>query len=774
MMKKIFVTVLLLFFVIPLSYGQRNKASRVEKIRPVVAGKREFTDSARRAITGMMLYPSWIMGSNRVLYTTTAADGLKTFWIADADAGRTIRLFDGREYAELVAPFTERTPDPMNPQFDIRRETEHGGVLCSAEGRSLILDLASVRFSLPDPSSAEKPRTYPDRPMWKRYTADDIYYIYGQAHNLFLGREGATGADSLVQLTRDGAADYSFITPGRNRYPDNQPQPWQGQWFGDTHTGYTLVADRRKVSTLTLVNSLANPAPRAVEYKFELPGDKYVTQYEMWLVYADSAKAVKADIAKFRDQEVKMVYGSGDPLDGVYFTRKNRVGDTLELCRLDPLTCMAKTLIAEASAPIWNDLLFSCTPFNGGREILWWSERTGKGAWYLYDGEGNLQNAVTDGSFVAGNIAHLDTGERYVIVEGYGYNKAGNPYYKRFFRVNLDGTGFTELTPAEGEHYMTMSLDRKYLIDRYSTVERMPRCEIRDMAGTLRLAIPMPDESLLAANGWHSPKLERVRTADNETDLFGIIYTPSDLDPSKKYPVICNVYPGPQVDNIPLSFSFEGGNNAALAEMGFIVLQFGYRGSSPLRGRDFYTYGHRNLRDYALVDCKHVVEALAAKYPYFDLDRVGIYGHSGGGMMSAAAIMTFPDFFKVAVASSGNHDNNIYGKFWTEAYNGVEPVASAGGLEFRSRAATNMELAPRLKGRLMLVTGDMDDNVHPANTIRLADALIRNNKKFDMMIIPGAPHEMGGTYYNYLIRSYFDRYLRNPGGFDADITATDL
>ncbi len=766
MLFRILFIFVLLHSIVPASDAQRRRTARQAVQTPL-----PLSDSVRKAVNAMMIYPSWIMGGNKVLYTTTAPDGMKTFFLADADAGRTVRLFDGREYATLTAPFTTSAPDPMDPGFSVLREQENAGgkLLCMAGSVKLLFDPATRQFSLPDSSHAERPVAYPGRPMWIRYTAGGDYGIYGQGHNLYL----TTGTGQPVPLTRDGELYHSFTSNGRSRYPDDQPQPWLGQWYGDTRIGYTLRTDTRKVTTLTLVNSLAGPAPRAVEYKFELPGDRNVTRYELWLVYADSAKAVEADIGRFRDQEVKLVYGlqGGESPGGIWFTRKNRVGDTLELCRLDPRTGSVSALITEAGRPVVNDILHTCAPFNGGREILWWSERSGKGAYYLYDGRGNLVNPVTEAyGFVAGNVVHLDTRERYMILEGYGYGKDENPCYKKFFRVNLDGTGFTQLTPDQGEHSLTLSLDRRYLIDRYSTAERMPRCDIRDMAGNVRVSIPMPDESLLIRSGWNPPRLETVKAADHETDLFGIVFLPPGFDPARKYPVVCNVYPGPQTDNIPLGFSIDGGTNAALAREGFIVLQFGYRGSSPLRGRDFYTYGHWNLRDYALEDCKHVVEQLAVKYPCMDLGRVGIYGHSGGGFMSATAIMTYPDFFKVAVASSGNHDNNIYGKFWTETYHGITPVTADDGTPgFRSQAPTAMELAARLKGRLLLVTGDLDSNVHPAHTLRLADALIKAGRRFDMMVFPGAGHEMGGTYYERLILNYFNDHLMHPAKFNADI-----
>jgi len=269
----------------------------------------------------------------------------------------------------------------------------------------------------------------------------------------------------------------------------------------------------------------------------------------------------------------------------------------------------------------------------------------------------------------------------------------------------------------------------------------------------------------LTKKGWRAPELIKVKAADGTTDLFGVLYTPTHLDPKKKYPVISNVYPGPQEDYVPRKFSIDDSYNQTLAELGFIVVQVPARGSSPIRGLKFHSYSYGNLRDYALEDDKHVIETLAADRPYMDLDRVGIYGHSGGGFVSATAILTYPDFYKVAVAASGNYDPNIYTLWWGETYHGIEETETG----FKSKIPTTMELAGNLKGKLFLITGDIDRNVHPANTFRLADALIKNNKRFDMLVLPGKDHGLGDKYYINTIRYYFLENLLGKQSTDIDI-----
>ena len=264
--------------------------------------------------------------------------------------------------------------------------------------------------------------------------------------------------------------------------------------------------------------------------------------------------------------------------------------------------------------------------------------------------------------------------------------------------------------------------------------------------------------------GQYAKELESARKSGFvRVRIDGIMYELAEnikLDKNKKYPVISNPYPGPQDDQIPRRFTLDDNGNQSLAELGFIVINVQPRGSSPLRGHDFYCFSYGNLRDYPLADDKHTIETLAAKYPFMDLSRVGIYGHSGGGFMAAAAILTYPDFYKVAVAASGNHDNNQYIQWWGETFHGL---TKRGGIP------TNMELAGNLKGKLMLITGDVDDNVPWVSTLRLANALISKNKRFDMMILPGKDHGVWSPYYQNLIRYYFLENLVCPSYRDMDI-----
>ena len=463
----------------------------------------------------------------------------------------------------------------------------------------------------------------------------------------------------------------------------------------------------------------------------------------------------------------------------IYFTRKSRTCDEMDLCRVDTRTGEVFEIIHERCEPHFTEQLFECRILNGGEDILWWSERSGWGQYYLYNKEGQLKNPVTTGDFVAGRITEMDTLGRSFVFEGYGREKGINPEYRLFYKVNFDGSDLTLLTPGDGFHSIDLAKNGKYLIDNYSRADQEPIAELRDTKGRKIMELERPDLRLLYEMGWRKPERVKVKAADGITDLYGVMYRPFDMDSTRKYPIIINVYPGPQENFVPQSFTLDDNGNESLAQLGFIVINVGFRGSCFTRGRNYHCFGYGNLRDYALADCKFVIEQLANRYSFIDLDRVGIYGHSGGGFMAAASILTYPDFYKVAVAASGNHDNNIYTKWWGETYHGVKMHEKKAGKQdsvvysFESKIPTTIELAKNLKGKLLLITGDMDINVHMAHTIRLANALMQANKRFDLMLIPGADHGLGSPYYVNLIRYYFIENLLGQRVDNVDMNSID-
>jgi dipeptidyl aminopeptidase/acylaminoacyl peptidase len=445
-----------------------------------------------------------------------------------------------------------------------------------------------------------------------------------------------------------------------------------------------------------------------------------------------------------------------------------------------------------------NASLESQTPryVKGGGDLIWWSERSGWGHYYLYDHNGTYKRPLTSGTWRADQVPQIDSVAGVIWVSGVGREPGENPYYRHLYRVNANGSGFALVDPGDYSHTSTLSPTKKYFVDVHSRVNAPTKAIVRDAMGREVMPLEETDVSQLQALGWRPPEPFVVKAADGVTDIYGNMWKPFDFDSTKKYPIVAHVYPGPQTEQVNTTFN-AGGVQQQLAQLGIIVIQIGNRGGSPLRSNAYQNFSYFNLRDYALADKKAGIEQLAARHPWIDLDRVGLYGHSGGGFLTGAAMMLPPynDFFKVGVSSAGNHDNNIYNQNWSEQYHGLRAIArradstrtratsgrgpngSGNGsgdhavvadtgfaddsLRYEIKVPTNPELAANLKGRLLLVHGDMDNNVHPGNTIRLVNALIKANKRFDFMVMPGKPHGFGDyqPYFNRMLMEYFAEHL---------------
>ncbi len=465
--------------------------------------------------------------------------------------------------------------------------------------------------------------------------------------------------------------------------------------------------------------------------------------------------------------------------NNIYFLRKKRTCDEVEFCRIEPETGEVKVLIHEECKPYFNDKFFRLELLNNGEEIVWWSERSGRGHYYLYDGEGRLKNAITSGNWTAGDFLKVDTNSRSLYFYGYGQREGEMPYFKRLNKARLDGEKVTMLTPEMATHEIVFLKDG-YFVDNYSRADLEPKSVLRNDEGKVVVELSSPDLKRLYEMGWKMPEPFTVKAADGETDLYGYMWKPFDFDSTKTYPIISYVYPGPQTELIQLQFGSSGYWNTALAQVGFIVVTFGHRGGSPLRDRWYHTYGYGNLRDYPLADDKYGIEQLADRYSFIDKNRVGICGHSGGGFMSVAALCTYPDFYTAAVASAGNHDNSIYHQWWGETHHGIKEIVDRERkmvknpqtgkdsviieekVHFEFKVPNNMELVQNMKGYLMLAYGDADNNVHPANTLRLADALIDAGKNFELVVLPGQSHYYFGKSMDFFQRKmwfHFAKYL---------------
>lgn len=369
-------------------------------------------------------------------------------------------------------------------------------------------------------------------------------------------------------------------------------------------------------------------------------------------------------------------------------------------------------------------------------------------------------------------ILKVDNKARVIYFTANGMNPNENPYYEHLYRVNLDGSGLKQLSKGDYFHRVEVDDEARFVVDNFSRVNTVPCADLLDTNGNKVMTIQESDFSQLFAAGYKFPEPFKVKAADGVTDLYGVMYKPFNFDSTKVYPIVDYVYPGPQVEGTVYPFTRMTPRTDRLAQAGFIVISVGQRGGHPSRSKWYHNYGYGNMRDYPLADHKYAIEQLAMRYNYIDIDKVGIHGHSGGGFMSTAAMCQYPDFFKVAVSCAGNHDNNIYNRWWSETHHGVKEVVSEkGDTTFVYKIATNPQIAKQLKGNLLLIHGDIDNNVHPGNTLRVVDALIRAGKRFDMLILPQQRHGFGdmNEYFYWRLVDYFSEHLKGKSEKSVDI-----
>ena len=733
-----------------------------------------FTGERMNKIVGStQIFPRWIEDTDRFWYIYENKDG-KNWYYVDAARPSQRLLFDQEEMASQLAeifskPFNSKDLDLHDFEYDTDRElfTFH------VDSINFTYNLNGNQLVKGDSVQEEKEED------WATYSPDSTWIAFAKDHNLYVMR--ADDEDSTeIQLTDDGELWYSYQSSDDDT-TSNKRLRSRTNWFEDSKKLWVKRQDKRKVNDLWVINSLKK-RPELETYKYPMPGDEEVYIDEIKVFDPAAETSVRLDTDKWEDQALGGAYFNRggifetDRSDYLYILRRDRTWSKIDVLKANTSTGEVEVLISEESKPYFNTRYAQLAIINEGQEYIWWSERTGWGQLYRYDSEGNLKNTITSGSFVVGDIAKIDTARSTVYFSGYGREEGQNPYYENLYSVRFDGSRFRHLTPENANHNIRASEKGNFFLDNYSTVDQPTASVIRNASGEVTLRLQQVDVSGAEEIGWQAPEEFSVKAADGATDLYGVMWKPFDFDSTKKYPIISYVYPGPQTEPFPTSFSVAGitGRNQALAQLGFVVVAFGNRGGSPIRSKYYHNFGYGDLRDYPLADNKYGLEQLAARHPFVDISKVGIFGHSGGGFMSTAALLSYPDFYDVAVSSAGNHDNNIYNIWWSEVHNGVKEkkkiVKEMGEdsvevkkeeITFDAPVETNPDLAKNLKGHLLLVHGGVDNKVHPANTYRLADALIKAGKRFDMMILPGRRHGFGPDqpYFNRMMWYYFSEHL---------------
>lgn len=769
-LETLFISIALLFGLSVSGFSQNANFELAER----------FTADRMQKMTGSTsLNPNWIENEDRFWYEWEDGDGKR--WMYVDAARQTVRpLFDkevmAAELSEIFKRgFNAKDLDLKEFDYDTEREiftfhVDSIGFRYSVEQNELIKG---------DSLDTEKEED------WASYSPDSTWIAFAREHDLYLMR--ADDPDSTeIRLTEDGERWYSYQSDHGDTTTTKRLET-RAEWFEDSRKLYVKRQDWRDVGELWVINTLKD-RPELETYKYNLPGEEKHYHDEILVFDVDSRKRVRLDLDKWPDQSLGGVYFNDggifttDQSDHLYVLRRTRTWDEVDVVKADTETGEAEVLWSETSKPYFNTRYAQLAIINEGEEYLWWSERTGWGQLYRYDSEGNLQNRITEGHYMVGDIMAIDTTAQTIYYEGFGREEGRHPYYSHYYGIHFDGSGQRTLTPEEANHSFSMSDTRNYFVQNYSRADLPPRAVLKESDGRHLLDLEETDMSQMVEAGYNPPENFTVKAADGKTDLYGVMWKPADFDSTQSYPVISYVYPGPQVEPYPRGFSISGtaARAHALSQVGFVVVAMGNRGGSPLRDKWYHNFGYGNLRDYALADNRYGIEQLAGTHNYLDLNRVGIYGHSGGGFMSTAALLTYPDFYKVAVSSAGNHDNNVYNIWWSEVHHGVDAKTDTVSVEngdgeeekqerttFSSEIPKNQDLAENLTGRLLLVHGEMDNNVHPANTYRMADALIKAGKRFDMMIFPESRHGFG-RYSDYFERMLWDYFAEHLLGYYSD------
>ncbi|MBQ3606721.1 MAG: S9 family peptidase [Bacteroidales bacterium] len=752
--------------------------------------------------------PHWFQQGNCFWYEYKTSDGTQWYVVDPAKRTKT-PLFDRDE---LAAQLTETVKDPFEA-----RHLPIRNLKAKEDGKTFTFEVTSTKEVKNEKGKKEKEVFYfsydyptqtlthlkdkekdPKRLSWGSISPDRKTVVYAKDLNLYrMSYEDYQKArkdekDSTIvetQITDDGVKDFGYGMPYKTVNTDTlcngKRRAVYGMWSPDSRYFVTVLTDERAVKDLWVLNVMSNPRPTLETYKYQMPGEKEAPVDHLYIfdMKDNSRKEIRTSAykdqslglerrpleQKQRDMEERPTIWQGD--DGRFFlTRSSRDLYRIDIC--------SYTVGQDSIVPVIEERMNTyqetrpLKTLAGGKELIHWSERDGWAHLYLYDDKGNLKNRITKGPWHVEEILKVDEKARTVYFTANGRNADENPYYEHLYKANLDGSGLTQITKGDFFHQVEVDDDAKFVVDNYSRINTVPMCVLLDNTGKKVMDIQESDFSQLFANGYKFPELFKVKAADGVTDLYGVMYKPFDFDSTKVYPIVDYVYPGPQVEAVYYPFTRMSVRTDRLAQAGFIVISVGQRGGHPSRSKWYHNYGYGNMRDYPLADHKYAIEQLANRHPFIDIDRVGIHGHSGGGFMSTAAICQYPDFFKVAVSCAGNHDNTIYNRWWSETHHGVkETVSEKGDTTFVYKIGTNPEIAKNLKGHLLLVHGDIDDNVHPGNTTRVVNALIRAGKRFDMLMLPQQRHSFGdmNEYFYWRMVDYFSEHLKGQSEKSVDI-----
>jgi len=708
---------------------------------------------------------NWMEG-DKFWYSVNTEKGTEFFLVDPSKKSKT-PAFDQAKLAAALSKATSRNYDAYKLPFQFFSFSPDGkSISFSADSRKWKYDLKSAVVTADASAATAEPPS--PATMGRRGGFTEVVSPDGKKaafikdYNLWV-RNLETRQET--QLTTDGIKDFGYATDNAGWSTSDRAIL---RWSPDSKKIATFQQDQRKVGDMYLVTTnVGKPTLRA--WKYPLPGDKDIIMIHRVIVDVDQPKVVRLQV----EPDPHRASLSDDISSSGTFDDVDWKADGTELAFLSTSRDhkIEKMRIADAATGAVREVFEErvATQYESGQgainwrylaasnEFIWYSERDNWGHLYLYDAKtGQLKNQITKGDFVVTRMLDIDEKKRKIRFIGLG-KEPGNPYFAHIYEIGFDGKNLVSLTPETGNHAVSYSPSEKYFIDTYSQPDVPSVVVLRDANGKQLLELEKTDVSKLQATGWKAPAQVKLKAHDGVTDIYGLVFTPTRMESGKKYPVVDYIYPGPQGGSVgSWSFAASRGDHQALAELGFIVVLIEGT-SNPDRSKSYHDMSYGNMAENTLPDQITAIRQLSQQYP-MDTTRVGIWGHSGGGFATAAAMFRYPDFFKVGIAESGNHDNRNYEDDWGERYNGLVENSNYG-------AQANQNYAQNLKGKLMLAHGMMDNNVPPYNTLLVVEALEKANKDYDLVIFPNSAHGFG-QYSYYMMRRRWDYFVRNLRGIE--------
>jgi len=713
-------------------------------------------------VIGGNVNANWLP-DDRFTYRNATADGGE-FILVDSSRKTRVRAFDHEKLAAALSKAAGETYEAMKLPFT--------AIDLSADGKQVSFDIGAKRWSCDvrgttcestGAARREAPTGRGGRGRGRDNSTpspDGKRAVFIKDWNLWV-RDLGTREER--QLTRDGVENFGYATDNAGWTTSDRAIVL---WSPDSKKVATFQQDERKVGDMYLVETKAgHPVLKA--WKYPLPGDENVAMMHRVVIDADTGGIVRF---KMEPDFHRAMLGDDFSVDDMIwspdgtrlaFVSTSRDHKSATVRVANTATGEVRTVFSESEKTHF-EAQAGWRVLWATNEIIWNSQRDDWSHLYLYDlATGQLKHQITSGEGPVTSIERVDEKTRTVWFSANGREAGQDPYFSHFYRIGLDGKGYLALTPEDGHHRVQMSASGRFFVDTASTPERAPTVVLRDALGKVVMPLEKADISRLEAMGWKPPMTFSVKGRDGKTDIYGQLFRPTNFDPAKKYPIINQAYPGPQAGSVGgRAFTAARGDKQALAELGFVVVSIDGMGT-PGRSKSFHdTYYGAMGRDNTLPDQVAGMKELATKYPWIDIDRAAMWGHSGGGFITADAMFRYPDFFKVGISESGNHDQRVYEDDWGERYQGLLEKGEKEG-EDSYAVEANQTLAGNLKGHLLLMHGMMDNNVPAQNTYLVMDALIKANKDFDLILLPYQPHGYGidGPYVMRRRWDYFVRHL---------------